>query len=474
MSKSNILIVDDTPANLQLLTSMLVEQGYQIFSAISGKVALNVVQKSLPDLILLDINMPGMNGYEVCEQLKANEKTRDIPVIFVSALSETLDKVKAFFVGGVDYVTKPFQAEEVLARVKTHLQLHQLQQQLTAQNEELHNTLEELQTTQQELIQSEKMAALGQLIAGVAHEINTPLGAISSSVNSIKTLLSQTLTLLPEFFRSLSEAQLPVFLALLQKALAKEKMLSAKEERKLKRKLIRQLEEQEIENAAVVADTLVDMGIYDNVEPWLSLLQCSESQRILDTADKLSDLNRSSQAIEIAAQRASKVVFALKSFARFDQSGKKVKADITEGLETVLTLYHNQLKSGSIKVIKRYTQLPLIWCYADELNQVWTNLIHNALQAMDYQGTLTIDASLQNHQVVISITDSGKGIAQEIKEKIFEPFFTTKRAGEGSGLGLDIVRKIVEKHEGNITVASQPGKTTFTVSLPYRTEKARL
>jgi len=229
MSKSNILIVDDTPANLQLLTSMLVEQGYQIFSAISGKVALNVVQKSLPDLILLDINMPGMNGYEVCEQLKANEKTRDIPVIFVSALSETLDKVKAFFVGGVDYVTKPFQAEEVLARVKTHLQLHQLQQQLTAQNEELHNTLEELQTTQQELIQSEKMAALGQLIAGVAHEINTPLGAISSSVNSIKTLLSQTLTLLPEFFRSLSEAQLPVFLALLQKALAKEKMLSAKD-----------------------------------------------------------------------------------------------------------------------------------------------------------------------------------------------------------------------------------------------------
>jgi two-component system NtrC family sensor kinase len=466
MSKSNILIIDDTPANLQLLTSMLVEQGYQIFSAISGKVALNVVQKTLPDLILLDINMPGMNGYEVCEQLKANEKTRDIPVIFISALSETLDKVKAFFVGGVDYVTKPFQTEEVLARVKTHLQLHQLQQQLTAQNEELHNTLEKLQTTQQELIQSEKMAALGQLIAGVAHEINTPLGAISSSVNSIKTLLSQTLTQLPEFFRSLSEAQLPVFLALLQKALAKEKMLSAKEERKLKRKLIRQLEEQEIENVPVVADTLVDMGIYDNLEPWLSLLKCSESQRILNTADKLSDLKRSSQAIEIAAHRASKVVFALKSFARFDQSGEKVKADITEGLETVLTLYHNQLKSNHLELIKHYTQLPPIWCYADELNQVWTNLIQNALQAMDYQGTLTIDASQQNHQIVVSITDSGKGIAQEIKEKIFEPFFTTKRAGEGSGLGLDIVRKIVEKHGGNITVASQPGNTTFTVSIP--------
>lgn len=466
MSKSKILIVDDTPANLQLLTSMLVEQGYQIFSAISGKVALNVVQKSRPDLILLDINMPGMNGYEVCEQLKADEQTQAIPVIFVSALSETLDKVIAFTVGGVDYVTKPFQAEEVLARVKTHLQLHQLQQQLTAQNEELQNTLTELQTTQQELIQAEKMAALGQLIAGVAHEINTPLGAISSSVNSIKRFLSETLVQLPTFFRSLSEVQLPVFLALLQKALAKKMMLPAKEERKLKRLLIRQLEEQDIDNADVVADTLVGMGIYENVEPWLSLLQCSESQRVLNIADKLSNLNRSSQTIDIATLRASKVVFALKSFARFDQSGEKVKADITEGIETVLTLYHNQLKSSRIEVHKHYTQLPPVWCYADELNQVWTNLIHNALQAMEKKGTLTINASLPDNQVVISITDNGKGIAEEIKAKIFEPFFTTKRAGEGSGLGLDIVRKIIEKHDGNITVASQPGQTTFTVFIP--------
>ena len=466
MCKSKILIVDDTPANLQLLTAMFIEQGYQIFSAISGKVALNVVQKRLPDLILLDINMPGMNGYEVCEQLKADEKTRHIPVIFVSALSETFDKVKAFMVGGVDYVTKPFQAEEVLARVKTHLQVHQLQQQLAAQNEELHNTLEELQTTQQELIQSEKMAALGQLVAGVAHEINTPLGAINSSVNSMKKFLSQILVQLPEFFRSLSEAQLPVFLALLQKALAKESMLSAKEERKLKRKLIRQLEEAEIEDADVIADTLVEMGIYDSVEPWLSLLHCSDSNRILKIADKLSDLHRSSQTIDIATQRASKVVFALKSFARYDSNEEKVKADITQSIETVLTLYHNKFKSSSIKVIKHYAELPFIWCYADELNQVWTNLVHNALQAMDDKGTLTIETFPQDNQVLISIIDSGKGIAPEIKEKIFEPFFTTKRAGEGSGLGLDIVRKIVKKHEGNITVESQPGKTTFTVFLP--------
>ena len=110
--------------------------------------------------------------------------------------------------------------------------------------------------------------------------------------------------------------------------------------------------------------------------------------------------------------------------------------------------------------------IPAIFCYPGELNQVWTNLIHNALQAMDYQGTLTINSSTRNEQIVISITDTGKGIPNEIQEKIFEPFFTTKPAGEGSGLGLDIVKKIIDKHQGRIHVESQPGNTTFRVVLP--------
>lgn len=336
---------------------------------------------------------------------------------------------------------------------------------LSQANEELQTTVEQLQTTQQELIQSEKMAALGQLVAGVAHEINTPLGAINSAVGNINKFLSQTLALLPDFFRLLSEEQQSAFLGLLQSSLAKEATLSSKEERKLKRKLKRQLEENEIEDVELVADILVEMGIYENVEPFLPLLQSPDSEKLLETAYKLSSLQRSSQTIHTAVQRASKVVFALKSFARYEHSGEKVNVNIIEGIETVLTLYNNQLKHN-IKVVKHYAPLPLIRCYADELNQVWTNLIHNALQAMDHKGTLTIDVSQQDNQVLICITDSGKGIAPEVKDKIFEAFFTTKRAGEGSGLGLDIVRKIVEKHDGNITVESQPGKTTFTVSIP--------
>jgi DNA-binding response OmpR family regulator len=127
-ARGNILIIDDNPDNLRLLSNMLTEQGYKARSATNGKLALASVHSAPPDLILLDITMPSMNGYEVCKQLKADEQTRDIPVIFISALDEVLDKVKAFSVGGVDYITKPFQFEEVLARVKTHLALHRFQQ----------------------------------------------------------------------------------------------------------------------------------------------------------------------------------------------------------------------------------------------------------------------------------------------------------------------------------------------------------
>lgn len=133
-SKSDILIVDDTPANLQLLSKMLSEQGYRVRPVPNGKMALSVAQVEPPDLVLLDIRMPEMDGYTVCEQLKADEKTRDTPIIFISALDATQEKVRAFRVGGLDYITKPFQVEEVLARVETHLTLRKLQTELQEAN----------------------------------------------------------------------------------------------------------------------------------------------------------------------------------------------------------------------------------------------------------------------------------------------------------------------------------------------------
>jgi sigma-B regulation protein RsbU (phosphoserine phosphatase) len=157
--KADILVVDDVPANLRLLSDMLTEQGYKVRSVINGDMALMATRAARPDLILLDINMPGMSGYQVCEHLKADPETRGIPVIFISALGDTEDKVRAFTVGGVDYVAKPFRVEEVLARVETHLTLRALQMELQQANEELERRVEE-RTAQvlQLAIEQERMA----------------------------------------------------------------------------------------------------------------------------------------------------------------------------------------------------------------------------------------------------------------------------------------------------------------------------
>ena len=165
----NILIVDDTSANLKTLTAIVSERGYQVRPCINGEIALNAVQKKQPDLILLDIRMPGMDGYEVCRRLKEDQNTRDIPVIFISALDEAMDKVKAFELGGVDYITKPFQSEEVMARVKTHLSLRQMQARLEHQNNQL-------QQANAKLKELDRLKS--QFLANMSHELRTPLNSI--------------------------------------------------------------------------------------------------------------------------------------------------------------------------------------------------------------------------------------------------------------------------------------------------------
>ncbi|MEG4855398.1 AAA family ATPase [Microcoleus sp. B5-D4] len=340
-----------------------------------------------------------------------------------------------------------------------------LEAKVEERTQELSQALSYLEATQAELIQSEKMAALGQLVAGVAHEVNTPLGAIRSSAGNVSKFLNQTLEQLPALFQSLSPEEADNFLSLLQLSLEQETSLSTKEERKFKRALRSQLQELGIADPDTAADRLVMMGVYQEIDSFVPLLQKPESLKVLEMAYKLSELKRGLATIDTATDRASKVVFALKTYARYEQSGEKSTASITEGIETILTLYQNQLKQG-VEVVRNYAEIPPILCYPDELNQVWTNLVHNALQAMDYRGRLIIDLVEQDGQAKISVTDSGKGIPFEIKAKIFEPFFTTKPAGEGSGLGLDIVKKILAKHQGKIEVESIPGQTTFHVFLP--------
>ncbi|MBE9115680.1 protein kinase [Lusitaniella coriacea LEGE 07157] len=345
---------------------------------------------------------------------------------------------------------------------------------LQAKNEELSQTLQQLQTTQTGLIQSEKMAALGQLVAGIAHEINTPIGAIRASSGNITHAIEQSLLELPQLSQRLTPQEQDIFFSLLNRALSQNDAVSTSEKRKFKRALTRQLQEYQIENARRIADVLTDMGIYDRIEPFLTLLQTANTHWILQLTYNLARIQGNSRNILIAVERASKVVFALKTYARYDRLNEKQLASIEEGIELVLELYRNQFKQG-IEIVRTYQSLPSIWCYPDELMQVWTNLIHNAIQAMDCQGRLEIEISECNlegicqksaHSVVVRITDSGCGIPEDLKDKIFEPFFTTKPLGEGSGLGLDIVQKIVQKHKGTIEVKTMPGNTTFSVCLP--------
>jgi signal transduction histidine kinase len=365
----------------------------------------------------------------------------------------------------VDYITKPFHADEVLARVENHLMLRNLQKRLEEKNEALTEALEQLKATQNQLILQEKMAALGHLVAGVAHEINTPLGAIRASISNISNALSASVQELPQLFQQLSPERQADFFALIRAALSCQENFSSREARKMRRKLRGELEDKQIHDAEFVSNTLVNMGICQDISRFISLLREKNNALILRTAYNLFVQENNSRNIMTAVERASKVVFALKSYARHDDSGRMTTAKVTEGLDVVLTLYHNHLKHG-IDVIREYEDVPEIHCYPDELNQVWTNLIHNAIHAMEGKGELTVSVSEQEGQIVVRITDSGSGIPDTVQNRIFEPFFTTKAPGEGSGLGLDIVWKIIERHQGNIKVNSQPGRTTFSIFLP--------
>ncbi len=354
-------------------------------------------------------------------------------------------------------------------RMATELQVYQqsLEDKVAERTQALQNTLTQLQKTQQELIQSEKMASLGQLIAGIAHEINTPLGAINSSIQNVTKFWTTYLPAFMSHVSTLSSQQREDLFSLLSSTRA-ELTLSTREHRQIRKQLGQQLTAQGVTNASVIAKFLLGMGIttLEDNDRILRVLKDPDADHLLKLTYQVATARTSTETIETAVDRASRVVSALKRYARYSRSSEKVLADVTEGIETVLTLYQNQIKYG-IEVIRDYApDLPRILCYPDELSQVWANLIYNALQAMEFQGILTLRIHQQPSALQVSITDTGRGIPADILPHIFEPFFTTKLPGEGSGIGLGIALQIVEKHQGQIEVTSVPGQTTFRVSIP--------
>lgn len=476
-----ILIVDDTPTDRLLLQNILSLQGYETFMAGGGleAIALMTVEPSkliLPDLILLDIQMPDLDGYGVCDYLKQDAQLAAIPIIFISAADRVADKVKAFQVGGLDYVTKPFHTDELLARVRTHLSLRSLQSQLQRKNDQLSETLQQLQIAQTQLVISEKMAVLGQLVASMAHEMNTPLGVIRSSASSTAECLNQDFLRFPKLLSQLPNAEQDLLMALIQVGLAGTPWVmqsSSRDRRSARRKLVQQLETYQVSSALVLADLLIDSGIYQDVSPYQAILQSPDAPELCRMVYSFTGLYRANQMTFSAVDRASTVVQALRRYAHAGDPSQAIETDLVESLETVLTLYHSQMRNG-VEVIRDYdpSVAPLVG-FPDALHQLWSNLIINALHAMEFRGTLHLSIqSMGEQHVQISVTDSGKGIPESIQSQIFEPFFTTKVKGEGNGLGLSIVRNIVDQHGGTIVVTSRPQETRFTVTLPYRPPSA--
>lgn len=433
--KGNILVVDDTLDNINLLATMLTEIGYKVRKALSGQMALMGVQAAPPDLILLDISMPEMNGYEVCEKLKASEQTRDIPVIFLSALDNVLDKVKAFSIGGVDYITKPFQLEEVVVRVENHLTIRRLQKQLSEQNsllkksealereksQQLEITLRKLQQTQAQLIQSEKMSSLGQLVAGIAHEINNPINFIYGNLSPIEQYSISLLLLIQQY-----QQELPT--------------------------------------------------------PSAAIQELAESHELEFLKEDLPALLVS---VKSGVQRIRDLVLSLRSFSRLGEAEVK-KVNIHDGLDSTLVILQHRLNAQSnrpaIMLEKEYSKLPEVECYAGQINQVFLHILNNAIDALEKVNWETSLSSpkirictqlIDSSHIAIAISDNGIGIKESLQKKIFDPFFTTKKIGSGIGMGLSISYQIVvESHGGELFCESMSEQgTTFNIILPLQCAK---
>ena len=421
--KAQILVVDDVPANLEVIIETLASQSYDVAIAISGERALKRLQTYRPDLILLDVQMPGIDGFETCQQIKSDPQLAAIPIIFITALSDTESIVKGFSLGAVDYVNKPFRESELLARVETHLQLQKMKQQLEQQVAERTQSLEaamgKLKSSQIQLIQQEKMSALGNLVSGVAHEINNPIGFVRGNVKELKRNLN-------DIFEHLSLYQ---------------------------------------QKTAV-----------EDIE---------EHAEDIDLDFLLEDIPKMLDSMTMGCTRIRDISTSLRTFSREDQD-TQTSFDLHKGIDSTLLILKHRLKANdqrpAIEVIKHYGELPQVQCFPGQLNQVFMNILANAIDALEEcsQGKskdeleaapnqITIKTAVVDKQVYIHIRDNGSGMPDTVKQRIFDHLYTTKEVGRGTGLGLAIAHQIiVEKHGGRLTVQSELGQgTEFCIQLPF-------
>ncbi|MEO5365879.1 MAG: ATP-binding protein [Magnetococcus sp. WYHC-3] len=333
----------------------------------------------------------------------------------------------------------------------------------------IHQDITEKRAVVEQLLRSDKMAALGQLVAGVAHELNTPLGAIKSASEHTGEHLRQVFARWPHLLEQLMPQHRVLLLDMVEQSLTHVEHRTHREMRADRKRLEARLESQEItlSNRRNFADWLVQLGMDRNPEAWIPLAQLPLAQSLFETALAMVSAVRSIQIIRQSAARAARIVQALRRHARQEHGGQFEAVVLKDSLESVLTLFQSAMKQGVVLQMGLPEDLPPVNANPDQLGQVWSNLIQNALQAMNHEGRLEITLREEGGGQQVAITDSGHGIAPENLERIFLPFYTTKPGGEGTGLGLDIVRRIVQDHGGRITVTSTPGQgSRFAVWLP--------
>jgi two-component system, sensor histidine kinase and response regulator len=418
-SSGDILIIDDTPDNLRFLSDLLAKAGYSVRKVITGELGLEAARLEPPDLILLDIMMPGVNGYEICERLKMGERTQHIPVLFLSALDEELDKVQAFQIGGVDYITKPFQIVEVLARIETHLKLSRLQHQLQQRNEQLQHEIE---------YRSAAETALQLLNQG-----------LDARVQERTAELTQKNRYLLDVQRDL------------QKALVQERRLG-----ELKSRLVTTLT-QELRTPMTVMQTALELLQLD-------ALKSSAAQRYVQMiAESIQQMQRSLQDT---------------LFTELDHPSKSFQLAPLE-LAEVCQAFLNQ---WALPETPDYHLSFVSWgkpagtIAADSalLHQLLAHLVDNAIRYTPQGGTILLELVYEPTHAVIRVQDEGIGIPADEIDRIFDRFYRASNTDllpdkSGNGLGLTLAKQIVGQHAGTITVSSESNKgSIFSIRLPYQ------